>query len=239
MSGFDPTSLLDLVAQGESLTLLERAVFLLSSVHSELSVTSAWDWTVGERDRVIWQAWRQNYNNVIEAVSACPDCGERVEFTLPADFKPPAATSDMAEVDIDGHRCIFRLPTSRDLLSVEANGFDLLIEGELTEKITQKDIETALEVADPGLDTVISHNCPACATEWLQSFDVVRFIWQDCVQRSEDLLQDINTIASGYGWTEAEILALSAQRRNRYVALIREQTGISQQRFSSTGQVLS
>jgi hypothetical protein len=224
--GFICAPLLDLMAQGESLSLLERAVLLYNTACPDTDPAVAWDVPVGDRDRAIWQAWRQDQGAILEAISACPKCGEAVEFALPDDFTPPAAKRTQAMLNVDGRDFTLRFPTSRDLYAAQQGAFkpgDLIVDDDGTPELTEEAIEAALEAGDPGLDMVITHTCPACAAVWGQSFDVIRFVWQDCVQRAEKLLRDIDVIARAYTWSETEILTLSEDRRGRYVAMTRGQ----------------
>jgi hypothetical protein len=239
MLGFHHASLLDLVAQGESKPLLKRAMLLLLAARPGLDPASAWDWTVGDRDRAIWQAWRLHRGGDLEAISSCPNCRELLEFSLPENFAPPPAVSARALLKLDGGQWTLRLPTSRDLLAAQRGEFsllDLLVEDHMKAEIPQQAIEAALDAADPGLDIVIAHKCPVCDAEARQRFDVIRFVWQDCALRAERLLQDIDFIARVYGWSEEDILKLSDQRRSRYVAMIREQSDSNIQRIHSSGR---
>jgi len=230
MPGFLRASLLDLVAQGENLSLLERAVLLYGNAVPDSGPADVWDLPIGDRDRAIWQVWRQDQRAALEALSACPECGEAVEFTLPDDFAPPAALAAKAELTLDGRKLTLRMPTSRDLRAAQQGAFtlrDLVVEGDKAPELSEETIEAALEATDPGLDVVIAHGCPACGVKWKQSFDVIRFVWQDCLLRAERLLRDIDIIARAYAWSEADILALSEARRSRYVSLTREQAARS------------
>jgi uncharacterized C2H2 Zn-finger protein len=222
--GFRRASLLNLVARGENRSLLEKAVLLLLAARPELDRSSAWDWTLGDRDRTIWDAWRHHHGGGrMDALSRCPRCDASVEFCLPDDFSPPPAVSVSASLKVDGQQWRLRLPTSRDMLAAQRGDFrlpDLLVEGPTLETISQPAIEAALEAADPGLDVVIALGCPTCDARWEQSFDVIRWVWQYCEARADRLLQDIDAIARAYGWSEADILALSEQRHRRYVAMI-------------------
>lgn len=230
--GFIGTSLLDLVAQGERLSFLERAVLLYNTARPDTGQAVAWDLPIGDRDRMVWKTWRQDQGAELEAVSACPECAEAIEFTLPDDFAPPAANQAQALLNVDDGEFTLRFPTTRDLYAAQQGSFklqDLIVDDDGAPEVTAAVIETALEAADPGLDIVITHTCPACTAVWDQSFDVTRYVWQDCVRRAGRLLRDIDTIASAYGWPEAEILALSEERRSVYVNMTRE-------RLASTGQ---
>ena len=63
-------------------------------------------------------------------------------------------------------------------------------------------------------------DCPACALIWQSPFDVVSFLWSELDAWARRMLREIHILASHYGWSEAEIVALSPQRRRHYRELI-------------------
>jgi hypothetical protein len=50
--------------------------------------------------------------------------------------------------------------------------------------------------------------------------DLATFVARDLDRVVAALYREIDTIASAYGWNESTILALPAERRRRYVAMI-------------------
>ena len=52
------------------------------------------------------------------------------------------------------------------------------------------------------------------------SLEIAGFFWAELSTQARRLLGEVHTIASAYGWREAEILALSARRRHYYLELI-------------------
>jgi hypothetical protein len=52
---------------------------------------------------------------------------------------------------------------------------------------------------------------------------VVAFFWEEIDVWAERTLSDVHRLASAYGWSESDILALGPRRRQRYLALIAEQ----------------
>jgi hypothetical protein len=57
--------------------------------------------------------------------------------------------------------------------------------------------------------------------------DPADYFYRELAASSRRLLLQIHALAGAYGWTEAEILALSPPRRATYVKLIEEQGGSS------------
>lgn len=127
----------------------------------------------------------------------------------------------------------FRLPTSRDLAQVATSSdeqeaaIELLklcrigdVEpGGWTEEIIEK-IAESLAAADPMAETRVALACPACDREWSDSLDVASFIWAELEARARRLLWEVHSLASAYGWSESETLALSAARRAVYLEMV-------------------
>jgi len=70
---------------------------------------------------------------------------------------------------------------------------------------------------DPNAECEIALTCPACHgtfSAWLDGFELIR----QQTSRAGGILAQVDLIASAYGWTEAEILALPRERRLRYCA---------------------
>ncbi len=70
---------------------------------------------------------------------------------------------------------------------------------------------------DPNAECEIALTCPVCHDEfsaWLDGFELIRRKVGD----QGGILAQVDQIASVYGWTEADILALPRERRLRYCA---------------------
>jgi hypothetical protein len=59
----------------------------------------------------------------------------------------------------------------------------------------------------------------ACGHETTQ-LDTAALLWDEITARAGALLHEVHRLASAYGWSEAQILALSPARRARYLALV-------------------
>jgi len=84
----------------------------------------------------------------------------------------------------------------------------------------EREIAETVAAADPLAEIALELACPACATTWSAPFDIVRFLWSELDGWASRTLDDVHILASRYGWSEGEILALSPQRRQRYRDLI-------------------
>ena len=50
--------------------------------------------------------------------------------------------------------------------------------------------------------------------------DIGSFVWAEIESRARRLLWEVHTLASAYGWSEAETLSLSAARRASYMRMV-------------------
>jgi hypothetical protein len=74
--------------------------------------------------------------------------------------------------------------------------------------------------ADPQAEVQLALACPACRHQWQVSFDIVSYFWSEINARSQRLLWEVHALASAYGWREADILAISPQRRQFYLEMV-------------------
>jgi hypothetical protein len=73
---------------------------------------------------------------------------------------------------------------------------------------------------DPLAEIELKLDCPECAFSWQSPFDIVSFLWSELDVWAKQMLREIHILASNYGWSEADIIALSPQRRQHYRGLI-------------------
>ena len=73
---------------------------------------------------------------------------------------------------------------------------------------------------DPCAETQLHLTCPGCATTWQAILDIGEFFWRELVVEAKRLLWEVHLLARGYGWSEADCLALSQRRRQTYVDLL-------------------
>ena len=83
-----------------------------------------------------------------------------------------------------------------------------------------EEIGERMAVADPLAETRLTLHCPKCEYDWEATLDIVAFVWAEIEARARRLLLEIHTLASAYGWSETQILALSENRRARYVEMV-------------------
>jgi hypothetical protein len=74
--------------------------------------------------------------------------------------------------------------------------------------------------ADPQADVQLALTCPACGHQWEATFDIASFFWSEIDSWAHRILREVHTLASAYGWREADILAMSPQRRQLYLEMV-------------------
>jgi hypothetical protein len=77
-----------------------------------------------------------------------------------------------------------------------------------------------MATADHQADVDLALTCPACAHQWIVPFDIASFFWQEIAAWAIRILQDVHTLASAYGWSERDILAMSPNRRQAYLEMV-------------------
>jgi hypothetical protein len=230
---------------GSSLSPIRRGLELLAAAWPE---TSANDWaitSVGARDGRLLALREELFGSKFEAVAACPKCEERVEveFTseeirAPLLTLPEPTPAKMLRVSLAGYEVEFRLPTSADLLEVtkpstegaretllgrcvqEARREGLPVETSALPDAVVQAVTHEMAKGDPQADVQIAIACPACQHHWSIAFDILSYLWSELEDWAQRLLREVHALASAYGWSERDILAMSARRRRAYLEVI-------------------
>lgn len=229
MRSLSNSQLLDLWENGAALHPLDRGLLALSRAHPEEAAEALADWTLGRRNRALLELHAGLFGERLHAWSACAACGEKMEISL--DWK--ALISDSAsEEAIKFGEARFRPLTTRDLAEAsrqpDVNSAALCLARRCaldaadfqtwsSEEIEQ--LGDRLAAADPLAEIRLALVCPACQSESTETIELTTFLWTEIEARAKALLWQIHIIASAYGWTQDEILALSHARRAHYVEM--------------------
>ncbi len=205
---------------------LERAAALLGEPSADLPV--------GEENARLLELREVLFGSALDAVADCERCGETVEFSISTERllrERRADASEVLELQVNGCELRFRLPTTRDLAAV-AHERDLdqaraalldrclLSPSELPEPVVAALGERMAE-ADPLADVRLDVTCPECGHAWAPMLDAAAWLWNELDAWAHRTLRDVHALASAYGWSEAEILALGP-RRELYLDLVSE-----------------
>lgn len=205
-----------------------RAAVLLSVTHPERSNTDWASCPIGERDHALLRLRESLFGGTIETVGRCRVCSEFMEAQFrTSDLTNRFAPAGVLEREVNGKTVRFRVPTQVDLVAAtgSSNPRRSLIErcveaaGTLTDSEMSAVIET-MEAEDPQADIHIGMSCPACGAANDLAFDIVSYLWSDLTDWSQRILGEVHTLAAAYGWSEADILAMTAFRRRLYFQML-------------------
>jgi hypothetical protein len=221
---------------------VQRALTLLAAACPETPPDSLAELPIGARDGRLLALREGTFGPRLAALARCPACGQRLDLTFAvADVRAPGPPSDgELRLTAAGHDLCFRLPTSRDLLAAAGSDGVPAVRQRLLERCLIEarqggaartadglppQVVTAvvehMARADPQADVRLAVTCPACGQAWEEAFDIVSYFWAEIDAWALRLLRDVHTLASAYGWREADILALSAWRRQCYLEMVR------------------
>lgn len=242
MRPLSDTDLLRVWELGQRRPSWQRALLMLAPALPELSQGQLADLSLGQRNAYLFLLRGQALGQTIEALAICPQCRLKIEFSLQVDdicVEAPSgslpATQTVRLEDIDA---TFRHLTSRDLALVTGRGLAFARGSLIRRAIVQvRRAGVALDVgslpqpliaaigeqireADPLAEMRFQMECPACRAQWAASFDIAAFVWTELAHLAQRLIGEIHQLASAYGWREADILSLSAQRRRAYLDVI-------------------
>ncbi|HWT03001.1 MAG TPA: hypothetical protein VN256_22310 [Pyrinomonadaceae bacterium] len=235
--------LLDAWEQGLGRPQVERAILLLAAATGEPADELA-RLSIGRRDALLLDAREQVFGPRLTSVSACPACGERMEATFEvSDLRVEPEGVDGRredfELSVNGYRIRFRLPDSLDQASLAAcadvaAARDLLLRRCLlgvshggeeggAESLPPDVLEAVarrMEEMDPQADLRLGLSCGACGHAWEEAFDIGSFFCTELDAWASRVLTETHTLARAYGWSEGDILMMSAARRQFYLNLV-------------------
>jgi uncharacterized protein (UPF0212 family) len=217
-----------------------RALELVALCDPDASREALLAMRVGERDRRLIGLRSALFGSVFSSLARCPACGEACELS----FDASEITVSMPEVPVSlevvvgSVRTRFRAPTSGDCVAVSrltnpdrarrALLERCVLSHENTvqdgvsdaQEILQTAIAQKMAEADPQALIELALSCPACAHRWSAIFDIASYLWRELDAWARRTLREVHKLARAYGWSEAQVLALSPTRRRLYLELV-------------------
>jgi hypothetical protein len=194
---------------------------------------------VAERDRILVELHELLFGSVLQAVAECPACGELQELEVPTADLLESRGEDVVEAVVEGYHVRCRLPSAVDLLDAAATGSaeaarELLVARSVvsatkdgapvpSSELPQAAVAAAaaaLDEADPLASGEMAVSCGACGATWGTSLDIDDYLWRKLDAWALRLLDDVHVLASAYGWSEDQIVALPPRHRQRYLELV-------------------
>lgn len=164
----------------------------------------------------------------------CQRCGERIELSFSwaalmeavAPRVPMGVTLSGMGALVDGMP--FRLPTAEDARRAEGAGdaagrlLAACVDGPEPIDGARRRVERAMARLAPLLSRIVRVACAECGALTRAIIHVPSFVARIVAIEARGVFEDVHWLARGYGWREAEILALPRARRRLYAARLRE-----------------
>lgn len=83
-------------------------------------------------------------------------------------------------------------------------------------------ISERMAEADPQAEIELAFECCDCAEPWTEIFDIAAYLWDEVNAWAMRTFHEVHCLASAYGWSEREVLAVSPRRRSLYLERIAE-----------------
>lgn len=218
------STLLDVWENGEREHPIDRALSILAAFSGESRAQLA-ALGIHRRDALLVRSRILAFGPLLEGATECPACGSELELAL--QLSPPPEMEDGGAVDVAGERVLFRPPNSYDLAAVVASRDVHEAQRVLRARCIQSEArldDTAIEAAEQALEALcdpatidVSTTCPACEAPFVPVVDIAIFLWFEIATYALRLLDDVHALASRYGWSERDVLALPDARRRRYL----------------------
>ena len=242
MRSLSASGLLSIWELGQHKTAAEKGLLLISCFCPEKMESELAELSIGRRDALLLSLQEQVFGQRMEGLATCPICGQCLEMSFScSEIRAPFEEAPERELSVNVDGCVLSLrpPSSLDLMAI--SGLDDL--DAATQALTKRCIlgacyqgtETSLDQlpeavlkaaqqrmdqADPQADVRLALCCPECGHRWQEAFDILSFLWLEIVAWAYRILNNVHTLASAYGWSESEILAMSPWKRQVYLNLV-------------------
>jgi hypothetical protein len=239
LNDLSQTALLDAWERGRAQPLPgERGLLLLGLAHPDVADDVRGAWSVGRRDAALLAFHQRTFGPMLAGVTPCQACGDLLELQAAVDdvFIGSQEPGDVLSLSEDGYRLAVRLPSAEDMAALARGQGGNAPERWLLERCVVDArrhgaacrsselpngvlaaVASAIAAADPQADIELSVICPMCGHPSTVLFDIVSFLWREVDAWATEVLREICTLASAFGWSEQEILDLPPWRRRWYV----------------------
>ncbi len=203
--------------------------------------------TVGDREALLLHLRRMAAGDRLSCVVKCHVCAEPMDLDLRiSELLLPAYAHDgwdhEAILTAAGkrYRIVFRLPNGEDQERAAAEAGDDEAVSLILRRCVRSlasDQDDGIDAVDPALASELSRvmagldpqaelfvdcRCPSCGAPLRSLFDAAHYVLREVSLGTEALFREIHAVANHFHWREADILAMSARKRRRYVALIEQ-----------------
>ena len=200
--------------------------------------------SIGERDAHLLQLREWLFGSRLQNLAHCPKCATPVEWetnTTELYLRDPSPEPVVKEysLTLEEFNLRFRLLNSNDLLKATSHPAlhdpkKLLSGCILMAKKGEQDypaealpdsiwdaLDQRMGEEDPQADIQMLAQCPLCSHNWKVPFDIMSYLWTEIENWARHLLHEVYLLARAFGWSERDILCMSAQRRQLYLEMLR------------------
>ncbi len=228
---------------GQSQHPLDRALTLLTFACPDRTAKELASLSIGQRDAYLLTLREMTFGSKLNAFAECPQCREQLEFAMNVgDIRVVEAVEPQVQqysLMAEGVELHFRLPNSWDLAAIvgyqdvgaanlqliqrcllQANRDGVAVDYSELPSSAIAQLASQMAECDPQAEVLFDLNCPACNHSWQVLFDIVAFFWKELTVEAKRLLREVHQLARFYGWREADILSMSATRRQFYLDMV-------------------
>jgi hypothetical protein len=213
---------------------LARGPALVAEAGLADDLDAALDLPLGESAALAARLHADAFGDEVDGLVTCEPCGTVLDVSVPL-AELPAPRGDATVVVAPGGELRVRAPTTRDLLAARdspdpaqallaacvtgAGGApadpDALDEASLAL------VDDAAEELAGAAAIVVRVACPECGAAVAAPLDVGALLAERVARAAAEALGEVAELAAAFGWSEAEVLALTPLRRRAYVDLVR------------------
>jgi hypothetical protein len=226
--------------RGQGLDAVEQALLLLSVAYPGVQPETLAEMSIGRRDAHLLAFRRQIFAGDPNGFGDCPNCTAGVEYRLPPEAlsQAPAEREERFEFSLDEFSLRLRMPNSGDMAVardctgmeeakrslaqrcvLEATRAGVVLTAEELPAPVMDRLSQFLDEAASSTELLIDLVCPQCGHKWQVVFDIASYLWTEINALARRFLREVHILARAYGWREADILSMSAKRREYYLEM--------------------
>lgn len=219
-----------------------RGAVLVAGAGRVSTLDAAVDLPLSELAALAAQVYLEQFQTTLVGLLSCDHCAEDLEVLVPLDqiarrgMEPDdAATTAHRNLTLASQQMVqVRVPTTRDLVAVQnhdnaeaallARCVTAADRADLPVAVTDTDralIEHEIEQLAGAAALTVRAQCPECGAKLSAPVDVASLLWERVKQDAPSELAAVADLAAAFGWAEADILAMTARRRDAYLAMAR------------------
>jgi hypothetical protein len=243
MKAFSAAEIIHMWEHGAAIAPVALALSLLENAGMSRSGENLPALSIGERNGRLLALRESIFGRTLESVTECPYCETGIEFALDTkqlqqperqeevlpscfsigdislQFRPINSTDlAVAAESVDGQDA--RRKLAERYVTEATQGGNWMDVVDLPEDVVQA-LSMQLAQIDSQADIALDLCCPECGGSWSAVFDIAAFLWTEINIRAKQLLGEVHTLAWAYGWSEADILAMSEARRQFYLDMVK------------------